>query len=217
MLGKFRMDMSGIHFTLCSYNVLFWVLLHTLIRSILTYPWFEFGGECPISCKQSGYSAKIEFHTKVHVHVYQLINIVKKNVALSTGSPIFIDLIITLHEKGGGAWYDLPRAWHQVEPTSMDSWRLEKPRVLSLSISTFVCRSWVWISRQRHSCCFPVSVELQVHQLDHVHTQMLGRTLDHNSRLRSPYDLWMWGYSDLLCKLQFLTLIIMFRSMNWYF
>ncbi len=42
------------------------------IRSILTIPWFEFGGECPISCKQSGYSANVEFHTKVHCTSYQI-------------------------------------------------------------------------------------------------------------------------------------------------
>ena len=39
--------------------------LACVYRSILTIPWFEFGGECPISCKQSGYSANVEFHTKV--------------------------------------------------------------------------------------------------------------------------------------------------------
>ena len=34
-------------------------------RSILTTPWLEFGGDCVISCAKTGYSSKIEFHTKV--------------------------------------------------------------------------------------------------------------------------------------------------------
>ncbi|KAK1163962.1 oxysterol-binding protein-related protein 9 isoform X1 [Acipenser oxyrinchus oxyrinchus] len=33
-------------------------------RSILTVPWVELGGECTISCSQTGYSANISFHTK---------------------------------------------------------------------------------------------------------------------------------------------------------
>jgi len=33
-------------------------------RSILTTPWFEMGGVCNITCKQTGYSAKVEFHEK---------------------------------------------------------------------------------------------------------------------------------------------------------
>uniref|UniRef100_A0A3Q3X5X8 Oxysterol-binding protein n=1 Tax=Mola mola TaxID=94237 RepID=A0A3Q3X5X8_MOLML len=35
-----------------------------LLRSILTVPWVELGGECNISCSKSGYSANIVFHTK---------------------------------------------------------------------------------------------------------------------------------------------------------
>ncbi|CAG5861133.1 unnamed protein product [Menidia menidia] len=34
------------------------------LRSILTVPWVELGGECNISCSKSGYSANIVFHTK---------------------------------------------------------------------------------------------------------------------------------------------------------
>ncbi|KAK6484770.1 oxysterol-binding protein-related protein 9-like isoform X1 [Huso huso] len=33
-------------------------------RSILTVPWVELGGECTISCSQTGYSASVSFHTK---------------------------------------------------------------------------------------------------------------------------------------------------------
>ena len=34
-------------------------------RSILTVPWVELGGKVQISCAKTGYSATIEFHTKV--------------------------------------------------------------------------------------------------------------------------------------------------------
>ena len=34
------------------------------LRSILTVPWVELGGECNISCSKTGYSASIVFHTK---------------------------------------------------------------------------------------------------------------------------------------------------------
>jgi hypothetical protein len=50
------------------------------IRSILTIPWFEFGGECPISCKQSGYSANVEFHTKVHYQISLLVDLTVMHV-----------------------------------------------------------------------------------------------------------------------------------------
>lgn len=33
-------------------------------RSILTVPWIELGGECNITCEQTGYSANVTFHTK---------------------------------------------------------------------------------------------------------------------------------------------------------
>jgi len=36
-------------------------------RSILTVPWVELGGKCVINCPQTGYSAHIEFHCKVHL------------------------------------------------------------------------------------------------------------------------------------------------------
>lgn len=39
----------------------------TLYRSILTTPWIEFGGECYITCVNSGYTANLEFHTKVRI------------------------------------------------------------------------------------------------------------------------------------------------------
>lgn len=35
-------------------------------RSILTEPWFEMGGPVDIVCAQTGYSAKLDFHTKVN-------------------------------------------------------------------------------------------------------------------------------------------------------
>lgn len=45
-----------------------WKLLQkrnmTLCRSILTTPWVELGGKTQIRCEESGYSAKVEFHTK---------------------------------------------------------------------------------------------------------------------------------------------------------
>jgi hypothetical protein len=34
-------------------------------RSILTVPWMELGGSVTISCAQTGYSANIDFMTKV--------------------------------------------------------------------------------------------------------------------------------------------------------
>ena len=34
-------------------------------RSILTVPWVELGGPVTINCQQTGYSANIEFQTKV--------------------------------------------------------------------------------------------------------------------------------------------------------
>lgn len=34
-------------------------------RSILTVPWFEMGGNISINCAKTGYSADIEFLTKV--------------------------------------------------------------------------------------------------------------------------------------------------------
>ncbi len=34
-------------------------------RSILTVPWIELGGSVTINCQQTGYSANIEFVTKV--------------------------------------------------------------------------------------------------------------------------------------------------------
>ncbi|KAJ8779621.1 hypothetical protein J1605_012505 [Eschrichtius robustus] len=34
------------------------------VRSILTVPWVELGGECNINCSKTGYSANIVFHTK---------------------------------------------------------------------------------------------------------------------------------------------------------
>ena len=34
-------------------------------RSILTVPWFEMGGQITITCPKTGYSADIEFLTKV--------------------------------------------------------------------------------------------------------------------------------------------------------
>lgn len=33
-------------------------------RSILTVPWVELGGDCSITCEQTGYSANVTFHTK---------------------------------------------------------------------------------------------------------------------------------------------------------
>lgn len=36
-------------------------------RSILTVPWVELGGKCVINCPQTGYSAHMEFHCKVHL------------------------------------------------------------------------------------------------------------------------------------------------------
>ena len=40
-------------------------LPNTYIRSLLTYPWMELGGRSTISCSQSGYSAVVDFHSKV--------------------------------------------------------------------------------------------------------------------------------------------------------
>lgn len=40
-------------------------LPNTYIRSLLTYPWMELGGRSTISCSQSGYSAVIDFQSKV--------------------------------------------------------------------------------------------------------------------------------------------------------
>ncbi len=38
-------------------------------RSILTTPWVELGGDkISISCAQTGYTANVTFHTKVHVY-----------------------------------------------------------------------------------------------------------------------------------------------------
>jgi hypothetical protein len=34
-------------------------------RSILTVPWFEMGGKITVNCAKTGYSADIEFLTKV--------------------------------------------------------------------------------------------------------------------------------------------------------
>jgi hypothetical protein len=36
-------------------------------RSILTVPWFEIGGQVSISCPKTGFSANIEFLTKVKI------------------------------------------------------------------------------------------------------------------------------------------------------
>lgn len=36
-----------------------------LFRSILGVPWFEMGGKVSIDCEKTGYSANIEFLTKV--------------------------------------------------------------------------------------------------------------------------------------------------------
>merc|ERR1719466_164866 len=33
-------------------------------RSILTVPWVELGGKTEITCKKTGYTAQVEFHTK---------------------------------------------------------------------------------------------------------------------------------------------------------
>jgi len=35
-------------------------------RSILTVPWIELGGTATITSPQTGYSAQIDFETKVH-------------------------------------------------------------------------------------------------------------------------------------------------------
>jgi hypothetical protein len=39
--------------------------LFSLFRSILGVPWFEMGGKVSIDCEKTGYSANIEFLTKV--------------------------------------------------------------------------------------------------------------------------------------------------------
>ena len=36
-------------------------------RGLVTGPWFEFGGKCPIECAKSGYVADIDFHCKVKI------------------------------------------------------------------------------------------------------------------------------------------------------
>jgi hypothetical protein len=36
-------------------------------RSILTVPWFEMGGQITINCPKTGFSADIEFLTKVRI------------------------------------------------------------------------------------------------------------------------------------------------------
>ena len=41
-------------------------------RSLLTTPWFEFGGPATITCKESGYTCHVDFHTKVsHDNLFQ--------------------------------------------------------------------------------------------------------------------------------------------------
>ena len=37
------------------------------LRSILTVPWMELGGQTSITCPKSGYNASIHFHCKVSV------------------------------------------------------------------------------------------------------------------------------------------------------
>ena len=38
-------------------------------RSVITIPWLELGGVCAITCRQSGYTANVEFHTKVRLNL----------------------------------------------------------------------------------------------------------------------------------------------------
>ena len=45
-------------------------------RGLVTGPWFEFGGKCPIECAKSGYVADIDFHCKVKIQ-YTVIKIVQ--------------------------------------------------------------------------------------------------------------------------------------------
>lgn len=44
------------------------VFKFALFRSILTTPWVELGGKCSVNCAKTGYSAEIEFLTKVIVY-----------------------------------------------------------------------------------------------------------------------------------------------------
>ena len=39
-------------------------------RSILTVPWVELGGKVNITCAKTGYSAVVDFHTKVKWKVF---------------------------------------------------------------------------------------------------------------------------------------------------
>lgn len=49
--------------TICMYY--FTCTCYFCTRSILTTPWVELGGKCNITCAKTGYSAEIEFLTKV--------------------------------------------------------------------------------------------------------------------------------------------------------
>lgn len=42
-------------------------------RSILTVPWIELGGTVTVNCPQTGYTANIDFVTKVNIIFYSFI------------------------------------------------------------------------------------------------------------------------------------------------